>query len=257
HGQCVAVLGRYAEAVSLLDEALAVAMTVGPGPQEVPPFELGLVHLGLGNCRAELGQLDAALDPLLAAAEIFRDIPGQTPLLAGALISAARCHRELGNNWAGLSLVTEAAGRCRELVVDEGSAAGLADAFTAALWEVVVSHDTVDDGLAADTAATEGIDFFRTWGLSQRAEVTEATLHYTDMLTYHAAILAEGGRDLEALPFGVEATWILRNLAGRDPDAFLPAYLNSLAGQVDLLRSLGRLAEADAAEQEYARWASS
>ena len=253
HGQCVAVLGRFAEAASLFDEALAVAVTAGP--QEVPPFELGLVHLGLGNCRAELGQLDATLDALLAAAGIFRDIPGQTSLLAGVLISAARCHREMDNNRVGLPLVTEAADRCRELIVDEGSAAGLADAFTAALWEVVVGHDTEDDGLAADTAAAEGIDFFQTWGLSQRAEVTEATLHYADMLTYHAAFLAEGGRDLEALPFCVEATCLLRNLAGLDPDAFLPAYLNSLTVQVELLRSLGRLAEADAAEQEYARWA--
>ncbi|MFD3843838.1 tol-pal system YbgF family protein, partial [Streptomyces sp. NPDC058642] len=250
HGQCVTVLGRFAEAVSLFDEALAVALTAGP--QEVPPFELGLVHLGLGNCRAELGQLDTALDAELTAAGIFRDIPGQTPMLAGALISAARWHREMGNNRAGLPLVTEAADRCRELIVNEGSAAGLADAFTAALWEVVVGHDAEDDALAADTAAAEGIDFFRTWGLSQRAEVTEATLHYADMLTYHAAFLAEGGRDLEALPFGVEATWILRNLAGLDPDAFLPAYLNALTGQAELLRSLGRLAEADATEQEYA-----
>ncbi|MGI5239257.1 hypothetical protein [Dactylosporangium sp. CA-139066] len=255
HGQCVAALGRFAEAVNLFDEALAMAATAGP--QEVPPVELGLVHLGLGNCRAELGQFDAALDALLAAAEIFRDIPGQILLLAGVLISAARCHRELGDNLAGLPLVTEAADRCRELIVDEASAAGLADAFTAALWEVVVGHDTEADGLAADAAAAEGIDFFRTWGLSQRAEVTEATLHYADMLTYHAAVLAEDGRDLEALPFGVQATWILRNLAGRDPEAFLPAYLNSLAGQVELLRGLGRLAEADAAEQEYARWAPS
>ncbi|MCX5357791.1 trypsin-like peptidase domain-containing protein [Streptomyces sp. NBC_00124] len=255
HGQCVTVLGRFAEAVSLFDEALAVALTAGP--QVVPPFELGLVHLGLGNCRAELGQLDAALDALLTAAGIFRDIPGQTPMLAGALISAARWHREMGNNRVGLPLVTEAADRCRELIVDEGSAADLADAFTAALWEVVVGHDAEDDGLAADTAAAEGIDFFRTWGLSQRAEVTEATLHYADMLTYHAAFLAEGGHDLEALSFGVEATWILRNLAGLDPDAFLSAYLNSLTGQAELLRNLGRLAEADAAEQEYARWAPS
>jgi tetratricopeptide (TPR) repeat protein len=255
HGQCVSILGRFSEAVSLFDEALAVAATAGP--QEVPPFEFGLLHLGLGSCRAELGQFDTALDALLTAAAIFRDIPGQTPLLAGVLISAARCHREMGNNQAGLTLVAEAAGRCRELIVDEGSAVGLADAFTAALWEVVVGHDTEDDGLAADTAAAEGIDFFRTWGLPQRAEVTEATLHYADMLTYHAAFLAEGGRDLEALPFGVEATWILRKLAGLDPDAFLPAYLNSLTGQAELFRSLGRLAEADAAEQEYARWAPS
>lgn len=122
---------------------------------------------------------------------------------------------------------------------------------------MVVGHDAEDDGLAADTAAAEEIDFLRTWGLSQRAEVTEATLHYADMLTYHAAFLAEGGRNPEALPFGVEATWILRNLAGLDPDAFLPAYLNPLTGQAELLRSLGRPTEADAAEQEYARWAPS
>lgn len=253
HGQCLTVLGRFADAVSLFDEALAVAMTAEP--QEVPPSELGLVHLGRGNCRAELGRFDAALDALLAAAGIFRDTPGQTPLLAGVLISAARCHREMGDNQAGLLLVTEAAGRCRELIVDEGSAVGLADAFTAALWEVVVGHDTEGDGPAANTAAAEGIDFFRTWKFPQRAEVTEATLHYADMLTYHAAFLADDGSDLAALPFGVEATWILRKLAGLDPDAFLPAYLNSLTVQAELLRGLGRLTEADAAEQEYARWA--
>lgn len=251
HGQCVAGLGRFAEAVSLFDEALAVAGTARP---EVPPVELGLVHLGLGTCRAELSQFGAALDALLAAAGIFRNIPDQTPLLAAALVTAARCHRELGDNRAGLPLVTEAASRCRDLIVDDSSAAGLADAFTAALWEVVVGYATEDDGPAADTAAAAGIDFFRTWGLSRRAEVTEATLHYVDMLTFHAAFLVDSDRELEALPFGVEATSILRNLAGLDPDTFLPAYLNSLTGQVELLRSLGRLAEADATEQEYARW---
>lgn len=94
HGQCVTVLGRFAEAVSLFDDALAVALTAEP--QAVPPFELGLVHLGLGNRRAELGHLDAA---------------------AGRITHGG----------------TEAADRCRELIVDEGSAAGLADAFTAAL----------------------------------------------------------------------------------------------------------------------------
>jgi tetratricopeptide (TPR) repeat protein len=255
HGQCVTALGRFADAVILFDEALTVAVTAGP--QEVPPIELGLIHVGLGNCRAELGQLDAALDALLAAAEILRDVPGQTPLLAGVLTSATRCHRELGDNPAGLPLVTEAAQRCRELIVDEAGAAGLADAYTAALWELVVGHDTEDDGLAADAAAAEGIDFFRTWGLARRAEVTQATLHYADLLTYHAAFLAAAGRDLEALPFGVEATGILRNLAGLDPNAFLPAYLNVLAGQVELLHTLGRHAEAAAAEQEYARWAPS
>ncbi|MGW2384161.1 hypothetical protein [Streptomyces sp. NPDC001658] len=44
-------------------------------------------------------------------------------------------------------------------------------------------------------------------------------------------------------------------LAGLDPDAFLPAYLTSLTGQAELSRRLGRLAEAEAIEQEYVRWA--
>ncbi|MFE1441912.1 trypsin-like peptidase domain-containing protein [Streptomyces sp. NPDC058739] len=253
NGHCVAVLGRFAEAVILFDEALAVTAET----QEVPPLEYGLVHLGLGHCRAELGRLDAALHAFLTAAGIFRDLPGQTPLLTGVLISAARCHREMGDNQGGLPLMTEAADRCRELIVEEDSAASLSDAFTAVLWELVVCHDAENDGLAADTVAAEGIDFFRTWGLAQRAEVTEASLHYVDMLAYRAAFLADVGRDLEALPFNVEATGLLRNLAGVEPDAFLSAYLNSLADRMVLLRNLGRLAEADAAEQEYLRWAPS
>ncbi|MFD9328619.1 trypsin-like peptidase domain-containing protein [Streptomyces sp. NPDC060065] len=253
HANCMAGLGRFAEAVSLFDEAMAV---VGPAEgQEVPLIERGLVKLGYGNCQAELGQIAVALDAFLEAAAIFRAIPGQTPVLAGTLIFAARCHRELGRNLAGLPLLVEAVGRCRELIVDQGSAAGLADVLTGALWEMVVCQETAANGVAADAAATEGIDFFRTWGLSQRGEVTQATLHHADMLTYHFGFLAEYGRELEALPFCVEATGILRNLAGINPQAFVPAFLNSLAGQVELLRRLGRHAEAAIAESEYARWA--
>jgi hypothetical protein len=40
-----------------------------------------------------------------------------------------------------------------------------------------------------------------------------------------------------------------------DRDAFLPAYLNAPAGQLVLLHTLGRTAEAGAVEREYARWA--
>ncbi len=253
HGHCMTALGLLAEAEPLFEEALTVAATARPG--EVPPIELGLIHNGLGTCRAALGLLDAALEPLLAAAGILREHPGQVPVLAGALITAARCHRELGDNRAGLPLVTEAADRCRDLIVDEATAAALADPFTAALWEVVVVQDTEGDTVAADTAAVEGIGFFRTWGLDRRDEVTEATLHYADLLGYRAAALIEDGRDGEALPLGAEATGILRNLVGLDPDAFRPAYLNSLSGQAELLHRLGQHAEAGAAEQEYARWA--
>lgn len=248
-GQCLALLGRVAEAVALLDEALAT------GSPEVPPIEFGLVHLWRGNCRAELGQVGAALEAFLAGAAILREVDGQTVLLVAMLAAAARCHRQLGDNRAGLPLVTEAAGRCRELIVDEVSAAGLADAFTAALWEVVVAQETEGGRGPADAAAAEGIAFVRAWGFDRRAEVTETTLHYANLLAYHAAALAEGGRAPQALPFSVEATGILRDLAGQNPDAFGPAFLGSLAGQAQLLRLLGQDAEAGAAEREHARWA--
>ncbi|APY90202.1 hypothetical protein DCW30_35550 [Streptomyces alfalfae] len=69
----------------------------------------------------------------------------------------------MGDNQAGLPLAAEGAGRRRELAVDECSAVALADALTAAPWELVVGHDTEDDSPAADTAAAEEIGFFRTW----------------------------------------------------------------------------------------------
>lgn len=253
-GNCLSALGRPAEALSLLDEAITVADAAEE--REVPLFELGLVHLGRGNGQAALGRLDEALDGFLAAAAILRDVPGRTPLLAEVLILAAQCHRELGHDLAGLPLLVEAVGHCRALVVDRHSAAALAGALTGALWEMVLCQEPVD-GAGADAAATEGIDFYRTWKLSRLGEPSEAALHYAGMLGYHCDFLAQDGRVLDALPFGVEATGILRGLAGMAPEAFLPAFLDSLAGQVELLQSLGRYTEADLAADEYARWAPS
>ncbi|AVZ72431.1 hypothetical protein SLUN_09730 [Streptomyces lunaelactis] len=253
HANCAFELGRLPEALSVLEEGLNVAeLAVG---HKIPPIQLGLVNLGYGNCQVALSRHTEALDAFLAAAGFFREIPDQTPLFSGTLVLAARCHRELGRDLAGLPLLNEAVSRCCELIVDQHSAAGLADALTEALWEVVVCQESAGNSVDADAAATEGIDFLRTWRLSQPGEPTHATLYYADMLTSHFSFLAEHGRDLEALPFCVEATGILRNLGGIDPEAYLPAYLNSLASQGELLRRLGRPAEAAMADDEYARWA--
>jgi hypothetical protein len=75
------------------------------------------------------------------------------------------------------------------------------------------------------------------------------------MLRCHLDFLAQDGHDVEALPFCGEAAGILRNLAGSNPDAFIAVYLDTLAGQIQLLRRLGRHADAAMAENEYARWA--
>jgi tetratricopeptide (TPR) repeat protein len=254
-GSCAAGLGRVPEAALLLEDAMTVAARATADGQQIPPLVLGLVEFGYGNCQTELGEFAAALDAFLGAAEILREIPGQIPVLLAALVLAAQCHRELDRNAAGLPLLHEAVRRCRDLIVDHDSATGLADVFTGALWELIVCQLSEDDSAAADTTAVEGIGFIRTWGLSQPGEATEATLHYVDMLLYHLNFLAEHGRDLEALPYCGEAAGILRNLAGINPDAFVPLFLDTLAGQIQLLRRLGKNADAAMVENEYARWA--